>query len=199
MLILSIFVTFNVTCLTVASLTRNTFCLTRSLSNAAFSFLITWCSPVQNLLLCTKFHRNRMIFTEIWRYIDFQNGGRPPSSNCFTIIRDHPQSLLLAAAACQIHVNLITPGSVLMEDVIWQWHISEDIAIWIFAYLAWNAYSGPQNGVLGDFGPLNVISSLLRPPKSTSLCKSAGIWPVGELTESVMYTHTWVNLYSVHA
>ena len=41
MSISSISVTFNVTCLTVAPLTRKTFCLTRSLSNAAFSFLIT--------------------------------------------------------------------------------------------------------------------------------------------------------------
>jgi len=30
--------------------------------------------------------------TEIMRYIDFQNGGRPPSWNCFTTIRDHPRS-----------------------------------------------------------------------------------------------------------
>jgi len=26
-----------------------------------------------------------------------------------------------------------------------------------FAYLAWNAYSGPKMGFLGDFGPINVI------------------------------------------
>ena len=31
-------------------------------------------------------------FTEIWRYIDFQNDGRPPSWNYFTTIRDHSRS-----------------------------------------------------------------------------------------------------------
>ena len=44
--------------------TRNMFCRTRSLSNATF-FLNFWSRdvhPVQNLLLCTKFHDNRMIF-----------------------------------------------------------------------------------------------------------------------------------------
>jgi len=38
------------------------------------------CNRVQYLMLCTKFHQNRTIFfTEIWRFNDFQNGGRPPS------------------------------------------------------------------------------------------------------------------------
>jgi len=51
-------------------------CQTRNLSNATFSFFdhvmkIGW------------------FFTEIWLYIDFQNGGRLPSWNCFTTIRDH--------------------------------------------------------------------------------------------------------------
>ena len=37
-----------------------------------------------------------------------------------------------------------------------------DTQIWRYSYLnfshiAWNAYSGPQNEDLGDFGPLNVI------------------------------------------
>jgi len=52
-------------------------------------------------------------------------------------------------------------------------------------------------GVFRDFGPTNSSS---RPPKGTSLRKSAsfklstvkirwGVWPVGELTESVTDTH----------
>jgi len=43
------------------------------------------CCCVQN------FMKIWWLFTEIWRYIDFQNGGCPPSWNCFTTIRDHPQ------------------------------------------------------------------------------------------------------------
>jgi len=54
------------------------------------------CCLVQNFIKIGYF------FTELWRYNDFQNGGRPPSWNCFTTIRDHPRSLLLAAAVYQI-------------------------------------------------------------------------------------------------
>ena len=77
-------------------------------------------------------------------------------------------------------------------------HISEDIAVWIF----WNAYSIPKNWGFGGFWTPNCDYSSSRPPKGTSLRKSAsfelstvkscwGVWPVGELTESVMDTHTY--------
>jgi len=82
------------------------------------------------------------LFTEIWRYIDFQNGGRPPSWNCFTTIRDHPRSLYCwPQLPVKFDVNLI--------------HRSADIAIWIFRILilVWNAYSGPIIGVLGTLDP----------------------------------------------
>jgi len=70
---------------------------------------------------------------------------------------------------------------------------------------------------MGTHGKINAIwwttkcvYSSSRPPTGTSLHKSAsfklstvkirwGVWPVGELTESVTDTHTQVNLYSVHA
>jgi len=58
---------------------------------------VLYAQPTHDLFVIAKF-----LFTEIWRYIDFQNGGRPSSWNCFTTIRDHPRSLLLAAAACLI-------------------------------------------------------------------------------------------------
>ena len=45
------------------------------------------CCCVQNSM------KIRWFFTEISRYNDFQNGGRPPSWNCFTTILDHPRSL----------------------------------------------------------------------------------------------------------
>ena len=100
-----------------------------------------------------NFMKIGLFFAEIWRYIDFQNGGCPPSWNCFTTIRDHPRRLYCwPQLPVKFHVNLV--------------HRSEDIAIWIFRidYLAWNAYSGPQNGGLGDFGPLNVIIHHRDPP-----------------------------------
>ena len=99
---------------------RNTFRRTRSLSNATFSFFdhVTFiqfkiCCCVQN------FTKIRWFFTEIWRYIDFQNGGRPPSWNCFNTIRDHPRSLCCwPQLPVKFHVKLI--------------HRSGDTAIWNF-------------------------------------------------------------------
>jgi len=102
------------------------------------------CCCVQNFIEIGLF------FTEIvWRYIDFQNGSHPPSWNCFTTIRDHPQSL---CCWLQLPVNLI--------------HRSEDIELFEFcAYLAWNASSGPQNGNFRGLWTLNVIINQRDPQK----------------------------------
>ena len=35
--------------------------------------------------ICSKFHKNRTFFTEIWWFSDLQNGGRPPSWICYDI------------------------------------------------------------------------------------------------------------------
>jgi len=144
--------------------------------------------PVQNMLLCTKFNEIRWFFTEIWRYIGFQNGGRPPSWNCFTTIRDHPRSLCCwPQLPVKFHVTVI--------------HKSEDIAIWIFRIFGLKCLCRPQNeGFWGLWTPKCDYSSL-RPPKGTPLRKSAsfkvstvkirwGVWPVGELTKSVTDTDT---------
>ena len=92
--------------------------------------------PVQNLLGVANFMKIRWFFTDIWRYIDFQNGGRPPSWNCFTTIRDHPRSLCCLSN-----------------------FMSEDIAIWIFRIFGLKCLftQAPKMGLLGDFKPLNVI------------------------------------------
>jgi len=127
--------------------TRNTFCRTRSLSNATFSFLITWrSSSSKSAAVYIRF------FTEIWRYIDFQNGGRPPSWNYFTTIRDHPRSLCCQPQLpIKFHVNLI--------------HRFE-----FFAYLAWTAYSGPQNGGFGGLWTHKCDYSSSRPQKKAHSC-----------------------------
>jgi len=169
--------------------------------------------PVQNLLLFTKFHENPMIFYwDMAIYVDFQNGGRPPFWNCFTTIWNHSclanlqvfiQSFIAICKPHYIsrqlpvkfHVNLI--------------HRSEDIAAWIFHIFGLKCLFRPQNGGFGGFWTPECDYS---PPRGTSLRKSAsfklstvkirrGVWPVGELTESVTDTdtHTQVNLYSVHA
>jgi len=137
-------------------------------------------------------------YTEIWRYIDFQNGGRPPSWNCFTTVRDHPRS------PCQISCQ--------SDTQIWRYKCLNYSHIWLEMPIQF-----PKMGFWGTLDP-NCDYSWLRPPKGTPLRKSAsfklstvkicwGVWPVGELTESVMdthtqthtHTHTQVNLYCVHA
>ena len=171
---------------TIAFWTRNTFCRMGVCPMQLFHFWSRDVHPGQNLLLCTKFHENRMFFfTEIWRYINFQNGGRPPSWNCFTTIRDHPRSLCCwPQLPVKFHVNLI--------------HRSEDIAIWIFRIFDLKCLFRPQNG---SFRIPKCDYSSSRPTKGTSLRKSAsfklstekirwGVWPVRELTESVTDTQT---------
>ena len=119
-------------------ITRNTFCRTRSLSNATFSFFdhvmqIGW------------------FFTEIWRYINFQNGGRPPSWNCFTTIRDHSRSpCCWPQLPVKFHVNLI--------------HRSEDIAVWIFRIFGLKClFRSSKLGFWGLWTP-NCNYSSSRPP-----------------------------------
>jgi len=114
--------------------TRNTFCQTRSLSNATFSFFdhvmkIWW------------------FFTETWRYIDFQNGGPPPSWNCFTTIRDHPRS------PCQISCQ--------SDTQIWRYSCLNFSLIWLEMPI-----QVPKIKVLGDFGPLTVIIHHREPQKA---------------------------------
>jgi len=96
------------------------------------------CCCVQN------FMKMRLFFTEIWRYIDFQNGGRPPSRNCFT--RLPTKSLLLAAAAYQISCQ--------SDTQIWRYNYLNFSHIWLEMHI-----QAPKMGFFwgGDFGPLNVI------------------------------------------
>ena len=144
------------------------------------------CCCVQN------FMKIRWFFSEIWRYIDFQNGGRPPSWNCFTTIWDHPQSLCCwPQLPVKFHVNLI--------------HRSKNIAIWIFRIFGLKCLFRPKNGGFGGLWTPKCDYSSSGLQRGTSLRKSAsfklstvkirwGVWPVDELTESVTdtqsHTHT---------
>ena len=109
--------------------------------------------PMQLFLFFDYVMKIWWFFTEIWRYIDFQNGGRPPSWNCFTTIRDRPRSPV------KFHVNLI--------------HRSEDIAVWIFRIFGLKClFRSPKLGFWGTLDP-NCNYSSSRHPKGTSLRKSA--------------------------
>jgi len=144
--------------------------------------------PVQNLLLCTNFHENRVIFH--WDMAIYQfSKWRPSAILELFYHRTRPcTKFLLAAADCQISCQ--------SDTQIWRYSYLN-----FLAYLAWNAYSGPQNGVFGRLWTPKYDYSSSRPPKGTSLRKSPsfklstlkirwGVWPVGELTESVTDRHT---------
>ena len=94
-----------------------------------------------------QFHENPMIFAEIWRYNDFQNGGCPPSGNCFATIRETTHEVSVAGRSCLS--NFMS---------IWYTDLKNDIAIWIFRIFGLKCLFGPPKwGFSGDFGPLNVI------------------------------------------
>ena len=162
--------------------------------------------PVQNLLLYTKFHENWMIFCWDMAINDFQNGGRPPSWNCVTPIRDHPRSLccwLQLPIKFHVYLNFMS---------IWYTDL-KIIAIWIFCMrLLLLPIRAPKMGFGGLWTPECDYSSS-RPPKGTSLCKSAsfklstvkirwGVRPVAswqKVWRTHAHTDTQVNLYSAHA
>ena len=135
--------------------TRNTFCGTRSLSSATF-FIFDHVTFIQFKICCCgqNFMKIRWFFTEIRRYIDFQNGGRPPSWNCFTMIQDHQRSFCCwPQLPVKFHVNLI--------------HRSEDIAIWIFRIFGLKCLFSPKMVFWGLWTP-KCDYSLPRPQKTHS-------------------------------
>ena len=139
--------------------------------------------------------------------IDFQNGGRPPSWNCFATIQDHPRSLCCwLQLPVKFHVNLI--------------HRSEDIAIWIVRIVGLKCLFRPQKWGFGERWTPEREYSSSRPPTVTSLRKSAsfklstikirwGVWPVGEFSENVTdtqtdrqthtHTHSKIYILSMHS
>ena len=150
---------------------------TRSQTNT--TFFIFW-SRHENLMIL---HWDMAIYRfSKWRQSAilelFYHHTRPPT-----------KSLLLAAASCQISRQ---------SDIqIWRYSYSNFSYIWLEMPI-----QVPKMGVLGDFEPLNVTIHHRDPQKAhPSLRISAsfklssvkirwGVWPVGELTESVTDTHT---------
>jgi len=118
-------------------------------------------------VLCAQLTRDlfaiaKFLFTEIWRYIDFQNGGRPLSWNCSTTIRNHPHSLgCWPQLPVKFHVNLLHRSEDIRPSYLNFSHIwlempiqAPKMAKWVF---------------LSDFGPLNVINHH-RDPQKAHLC-----------------------------
>ena len=148
-----------------------------------FHFLITWRSSSSKSAALYKISWKSDDFSRIYGDISickmasailklFYHNTRPPT-----------KSLLQAAARC-------------LSNFMSIWYTDLKILLFeFFAYLTWNAYSGPKMGVLGEFGPLNVIIHHRDPQKAHPFVNRRAfsyqlVWPVGELTESVTDTQT---------
>ena len=115
-------------------ITRNTFCRTRSLSNATF-FIFDHVTFIQFKICCRVQNFMKIQWFFYWDMAYW---------NCFTTIRDHPRSLCCwPQLPVKFYVNLI--------------HRSEDIVIWIVRIFGLKCLFRPQNGGFGGVGPLNVI------------------------------------------
>jgi len=165
-------------------ITRSTFCRTRSLSNATFSLLITWRSSSS---------KSAAVYKISSKLDDF-----PLRYGHITIFK-------MAAVS---HLGIVLPPYETTHEVSVAGRscLSNFMSIWYtdlnFSHI-WleMPIQDPKMGVLRDFEPPKCDYSSSRPPKDTSLRKSAsvklstvkirwGVWPVGELTESVTDTHT---------
>jgi len=142
--------------------TKNTFCRTRSLSDAIF-FIFDHVTFIQFKICCCvqNFIKIGWFFAEIWRYNDFQNGA-VRHHDCYTTVRDHPWSLCCwPQLPVKFHVNLI--------------HRSENIAVWIVRIFGLKClFWRPKWGFWGTSDPKCHYASS-RPPKGTSLRKSASV------------------------
>ena len=109
-------------------------------------------NPVQNMLLCTKFHQNLMVFH--WDMAIYQFSKWRPSAilELFTTIRDRPRSLCCwPQLPVKFDVNLM--------------HRSENIAIWIFRIFGLKClFRPPKWGFWGLWTPKCDYSSS-RPQK----------------------------------
>jgi len=136
--------------------TRNTFCRTRSLSNATISFLITWRSPSL---------KSTAVYNISWK------------SDDFSLIYGDISIFKMAAVR---HLGIVLPQYETTHEVSVACRscLSTFMSIW---YTALNfshiwlkvRIQAPKMGVLGDFGSLNVIIHHRNPPKGTSSRKSA--------------------------
>jgi len=118
--------------------TRNMFRRTQSLTVQLFHFWSLDVHSVQNLLLCTKFHENLMIFRRNnMSYIYIFSKWRPSAilELFYHHMRPPTNSLLLAAAACQISCQ-------------------SDTQIWIFRIFGLKClFRPPKLGFWGNLYP----------------------------------------------
>ena len=150
----NIAIKMNVNCIVIW--TRNTFCRTRSLSNATSSFLITSRSSSSKSAAVYKISWKS---DDSWDMAIYRFSKWRPSAILelfYHHTRPPTKSLLLVAAPCQISCQ--------SDTQIWRYSYLN-----FFAYFAWNAYSGPRNGCFGGLWTPKCDYSSSRPPKRHTL------------------------------
>jgi len=152
--------------------------------HASFSFLITWRSTSS---------KTATVYKISWKCDDFS-------------LRYGDISIFKMAAVRHLVIALPLYETTHEVSVAGRWPHACQISC--------QSYLGPQNGGFGGFWTPKCYYSSSRPPKGTSLRKSAsvklstvkirwGVWPrrvdrkCDRQTDT--HTHTQVNLYSVHA
>ena len=155
---------------------NNTFCRTRSLSNATFSSLITWRSSSS---------KSAAVYKISWKSDDFSlrygdiSIFKMAAVRHLGIVYHHMRPPMKLPV--KFHVDLILG--------------SEDIAIWIFPHI-WleMPIQALQNRGFGGLWTYETPKMhILRKSPSFKLSTVKicwGVWPVGELTGSVMDTET---------
>jgi len=175
---------------------KTTFCRTRSLSNATFSFLITWRSSSSKSAAMYRISSKSDDFS--LRYGDITIF----KMAAVRYLRNHRRSLCCwPQLAVKYHLDLI--------------HISEDITIWIIRIFGLKClFRPPKWGFWETLAP-EMWLCIIERPSGTSLRKSASFKlstvknPLRGLTcrrvdrkcdgHTHRDRHTQVNLYSVHA
>jgi len=177
-------------------------CRTRSLSNATFSFLITWHLSSSKSAAVYKISRKSDGF--LLRYGDISIFKMAAVRHLGIVLQPYETTHEVCCwpqLPVKFYVNLI--------------HRSEDIAIWTFRTYGLKCLFRPQNKGFGGLWTPKCDYSSSRPPKGTSLYISASVKlstvkkPLRGLTyrrvdrkcnghtDRHTDTHTQVNLYSV--
>ena len=171
-----------------------TFRRTRSLSNGTFSFLITWRSSSS---------KSAAVYNISWKSNDFSL--RYGDISIFKMAAVRHLGIVLPPYETTHEVSVA--GCSCLSNLMSIWYTdSEDIGILIFRIFRLKCLFRPQNWGFGGLWTTKCDYSSSRPPKGSSLRKSAsfklstvkirwGVWPVGELTESVTDTHTHTHTH----
>ena len=139
--------------------------------------------PVQNLLLCTKFHENRMIFRRDMAAVRHLGIVLPPYETT------HEVSVA---------------GRSRLSNFMSMWYTDLKICSYLnFSYI-WleMPIQAPKMGVLRNFGPVNVIIHHRDPQKGTPLRKSASFKLSTvhiHTTTHTQCTRRWIYILSMHS